>query len=93
MLNIIISTFFLNKGDLPFIYSCVFWCEFINLIVFFGCYCVTLCQSLHNTKLRQHRKTGGGPDLVYLKAVCGPKTHQIADFFDKRQTSIIATLQ
>ena len=35
-------------------------------------------------------KTADGPDLVYSKAVSGPKTHLIADFFDQRQTSIIA---
>ena len=22
-------------------YSCVFWCELIDLVGFFGCYCVT----------------------------------------------------
>ena len=31
----------MNKGDLPLMYSCVFWCEFIDLLVFFGCYCLT----------------------------------------------------
>ena len=25
----------INKGDLPLIYSCDFWCEFINLVGFF----------------------------------------------------------
>ena len=33
--------FFYKKGDLPLIYSCVFWCEFIDLVGSFGCYCVT----------------------------------------------------
>ena len=35
-LNIIVFTFFydINKGDLPLMYSCVFWCEFIDLVVF-----------------------------------------------------------
>ena len=28
----------INKGDLPLIYSCVFWCEFINLVGFFRCH-------------------------------------------------------
>ena len=23
-------------------YSCVFWCELIDLVGFFGCYCLTL---------------------------------------------------
>ena len=43
-LNIIILTYFfykINKGDLPLMYSCVFWCEFIDLVGFFGCYCLT----------------------------------------------------
>ena len=39
-LNIIVFTFFysINKGDLPLMYSCVFWCEFIDLVVFFSYY-------------------------------------------------------
>ena len=24
----------INKGDLPLMYSCVFWCEFIDLVGF-----------------------------------------------------------
>jgi len=31
----------MNKGDLPLMYSHYFCCEFIDLVVFFGCYCVT----------------------------------------------------
>ena len=31
----------INKGDLPLMYSCVFWCEFVDLVVFFGCYYLT----------------------------------------------------
>ena len=31
----------MNEGDLPLMFSCVFWCEFIGLVEFFGCYCVT----------------------------------------------------
>ena len=31
----------MNKGDLPLMYSCVLWCEFIDLFGFFGCYCLT----------------------------------------------------
>ena len=31
----------INKGDLPLMYSCVLWCEFIDLVVFLGCYCLT----------------------------------------------------
>ena len=30
----------INKGDLPLMYSCVFWCEFIDLVGFLGCYCL-----------------------------------------------------
>ena len=29
------------KGDLPLMYSCVFWWGFINLVRLFGCYCLT----------------------------------------------------
>ena len=46
----------INTGDLPLMYSCFFFvcvCEFIDLVVFFGCYCVTpvtlfitLCEKL-----------------------------------------------
>ena len=31
----------INKGDLPLMYSCVFWCEFIDLVGFFGSCCLT----------------------------------------------------
>ena len=33
-------TFFydINKGDLPLMYSCVFWCEFIDLVGLFSYY-------------------------------------------------------
>ena len=31
----------MNKGDLPLMCSCVLWCEFIDLLVFFGCHCLT----------------------------------------------------
>ena len=30
-----------NKGDLPLVYSSVFWCQFIDFVGFFGCYCFT----------------------------------------------------
>ena len=36
-LNIIIFTYFfykINKGDLSLMYSCTFWCEFIDLVSF-----------------------------------------------------------
>ena len=28
----------INKGDLPLMYSCVFWCEFIDLVGLFSYY-------------------------------------------------------
>ena len=31
----------INKGDLRLMYSCVFWCKFIDLVGFFGYYCLT----------------------------------------------------
>ena len=31
----------INKGDLPLMHSCVFWCEFIDLVGFLGSYCLT----------------------------------------------------
>ena len=33
--------YYINKGDLPLMYFCVFWCEFIDLVLFFYCYCLT----------------------------------------------------
>ena len=27
----------INKGDLPLMYSCAFWSEFIDLVGVFGC--------------------------------------------------------
>ena len=44
-LNIIILYLFfykIYKGHLPLIYSCIFWCEFIDLVGVFCCYFVTL---------------------------------------------------
>ena len=40
-LNIIILTYFfykINKRDIPLVYSYGFWCEFVDLVGFFGCY-------------------------------------------------------
>ena len=31
----------INKEDLQLMYSCDFWCEFIDLVGFFGCYGLT----------------------------------------------------
>ena len=31
----------INKGDLRLMYSCLFWCKFIDLVGFFGYYCLT----------------------------------------------------
>ena len=49
-LNIIILYLFfykINKGDLPLMYSCVLWEEFIELVVFWLLLCVP-CHSSHN---------------------------------------------
>ena len=40
----------INKGDLPLMYSCVFWYEFIDLVGFFGCYCLTRVTEVVHTK-------------------------------------------
>ena len=39
-----------NKGDAPLMYSCVFWCEFIDLVGFFGCYCLTRVIEVFHTE-------------------------------------------
>ena len=31
----------ISKEDLPLMYSCVFWCKFIDLVGFFCCYCLS----------------------------------------------------
>ena len=31
----------INKGDLPLMYCCVFWCKFNDLDNFYGCFCLT----------------------------------------------------
>ena len=36
-----LSFYKMNKGDLSLMYPCVFWCGFIDLVGFFGCYCLT----------------------------------------------------
>ena len=39
----------INTGDLPLMYSCFFfWCEFIDLVVFFRMLLCDPCHSLHN---------------------------------------------
>ena len=40
----------INKRDLPWMYSCVFWCEFVNLVVFLWLLLFDPCHSLHNRK-------------------------------------------
>ena len=82
-LNIVIFTFFykINKGDLPLMYSYVFWSEFINLDGFFGSYCLTLVTFFIIRSKGSTEKQPSVRNLVYSKAVCGPKTHRIADFF------------
>jgi len=42
------------KVDYPFMYSCVFSCEFIDLVDFLAPLCDP-CHSIHNTKSRLHR--------------------------------------
>ena len=44
-LNIII----LNKGGSPLMYSCVFWCEFVDLVGFVWLLLLEPCHSLHST--------------------------------------------
>ena len=63
-------------------YSCVFWFKISDLVIFW-LLLFDPCHSLHNTEKQPAVRIGG----------CGPKTHRIADFFDQRQTSIIATPQ
>ena len=36
----------INKEVLPLMYSCDFWCEFIDLVEFFGCCCLTSVTSV-----------------------------------------------
>ena len=58
-LNIIIFYLFvykMNQGDLPLMYSCDFWCGFIDLVVLLAVMVLPLCNSLqvlqgsHNKK-------------------------------------------
>ena len=64
-----IFTFFCNikKGDLRLMYSRVFWCEFIDLVGFFGSYCDP-CHSLHNMKGHTRRVSLG--HLWCKQSVC-----------------------
>ena len=48
----------INKGELPFMYSCVFWCEFLDLVGFFGCYCV-YCYCVITLYLIRSKGRGG----------------------------------
>ena len=40
----------INKGVLPLMYSCVFRCEFIDLVGFFWLLLFDPCHPLHNTE-------------------------------------------
>ena len=84
-LNIIIFYLFfykIYKGDFPLIYSCIFLCEFIDLVgFFFCCYFVTLVTPFI---IRSKGRTGKQPTVRTLSSrrrFAGPKTHQIAKFF------------
>ena len=73
-LNIIVFTFFynINKGNLPLMYSCVFWCEFIDLVVFFFVLWREWPGSHNNVKKTPHQTTeeyikGKSPLFILLK--------------------------
>ena len=76
MLNIIIFYLFfykIYKGDLPLIYSCIFCCEFIDLVRFFRCYFVTLVTPFI---IRSKGRTGKQPTVRTLSSrrwFAGPK--------------------
>ena len=63
-------------------YSCVFGSEFIDLVGFFSCYCLTpVTLFIIRSK---------GPDLVYSKAVCGPYLIKIMIFSVRRPQYFIS---
>ena len=49
-------------------YSCVFGSEFINLVGFFGCHCLTPVSpfTLYEVKAAQKHSRRSGPCLLYL---------------------------
>ena len=51
--------FTINKGDLPLMYSCAFWCEFIDLVVFFLAVIVWPLShsSYYEESMNTHQKT------------------------------------
>lgn len=74
-----------NRSDI--VWEIKYWCLWkLNIHQFNRLFWLLLCDpcdSLHNTEKRLHRKTACSSDLVYLKAVCSPKTYWIADFFTR----------
>ena len=53
----------------------------LSISITFWLYCITpVILDIHKTKSRLHRKTTSSSDIAYLKTVCSPKTHPIADF-------------
>lgn len=63
--------------------GCISVCFSVNLSISltFWLYCITpVILDIHKTKSRLHRKTTSSSDIAYLKTVCSPKTHPIADF-------------
>ena len=71
-----------NRSDI--VWEIKYWCLWkLNIHQFNRLFWLLLCDpcdSLHNTEKRLPRKTACSSDLVYLKAVCSPKTYWIAEF-------------
>ena len=61
-------------------YSWVFWCEFIDLVGLFGCYCLTPVTLFIIRSKGSTEKQAAVRTLSTRSAVCDPKTHRIADF-------------
>ena len=53
----------INKGDLPFMDCCVFWCEFTDLVGFLGCHCLTPVTLFSEVKAAQKNSRRSGPCL------------------------------
>ena len=83
--------FKINKGELPLMFSCVcLVCEFIDLADFLALLCDP-CHSIHKRSQGRTAKQLAVRTLSTRMRFAARKP--IADFFDQRQSSIIATPQ
>ena len=79
---------------MPFMYCCVFWCEFNDLSVFLAVnFLKSVTLFIIRIKGSKDEKLPAVLTLSTRRRFAGPKTHQIRNFFGQRQSSNICIPQ